>query len=183
MDGTVCPLSRTGQGKEEDSLLPSWGQGSRCASLLCGCKIIDPDYEFLQQDLSTARPDTSANYYWPVTSARYQSPWESGSPFLGHPLQLPLGSCPQLRWVLSPPGSRQTCRQPCPRKSASAASQTLDSSGCRKDPPPATPLAVRQHLRTIPAEPSLRPVHPLPPFRCYSSLSARRFLSLCRLRG
>ena len=89
----------------------------------------DPDYEFLQQDLSNADqiPQQVACNLSPLP----ESLGESGSPFLGHPLQLPLGSCPQPDGS-SAPGQQTDVPPALPeKKRRSAASQTLDSSGCR----------------------------------------------------
>lgn len=84
----------------------------------------DPDYEFLQQDLSNAdqTPPQAACSLSPLP----ESLGEAGPPFLGHPFQLPLSSCPQQE-------GQQTDTPPAlpEKKRRSAASQTTDSSGCR----------------------------------------------------
>lgn len=89
----------------------------------------DPDYEFLQQDLSNADqiPQQVACNLSPLP----ESLGESGSPFLGHSFQLPLGSCPQPEGPLAL--GQQTDTPPAlpEKKRRSAASQTADSSGCR----------------------------------------------------
>ncbi|MEJ1271753.1 Rap guanine nucleotide exchange factor (GEF) 1 [Cricetulus griseus] len=99
------------------------GQCSRNTS----CETLDhydPDYEFLQQDLSNAdqTPPQAACSLSPLP----ESLGEAGPPFLGHPLQLPLGSCPQQE-------GQQTDTPPAlpEKKRRSAASQTTDSSGCK----------------------------------------------------
>lgn len=89
----------------------------------------DPDYEFLQQDLSSA-DQIPQQVAWNL-SPLPESLGESGSPFPGHPLQLPLGSCPQPDGS-SAPGQQTDVPPALPeKKRRSAASQTLDSSGCR----------------------------------------------------
>lgn len=89
----------------------------------------DPDYEFLQQDLSHADqiPQQVACSLSPLP----ESLGESGSPFLGHPFQLPLGSCPQPEGPSA--AGLQTDTPPAlpEKKRRSAASQTTDSSSCR----------------------------------------------------
>lgn len=84
----------------------------------------DPDYEFLQQDLSNAdqTPPQAACSLSPLP----ESLGESGPPFIGHPFQLPLGSCPQQegQQIDTPPALPE-------KKRRSAVSQTTDSSGCR----------------------------------------------------
>lgn len=84
----------------------------------------DPDYEFLQQDLSNADqiPPQAACSLSPLP----ESLGEAGPPFLGHTFQLPLGSYPQQEGQLTdtPPALPE-------KKRRSAASQTTDSSGCR----------------------------------------------------
>lgn len=80
----------------------------------------DPDYEFLQQDLSNAdqTPPQAACSLSPLP----ESLGESGPSFLGHPFQLP----PQQE-------GQQTDTPPAlpEKKRRSAVSQTTDSSGCR----------------------------------------------------
>lgn len=89
----------------------------------------DPDYEFLQEDLSNVDqiPQQVACNLSPLP----ESLGESGSPFLSHPFQLPVGSCPQLEGPLAP--GQPTDMPPAlpEKKRRSAASQTADSSGCR----------------------------------------------------
>lgn len=89
----------------------------------------DPDYEFLQQDLSNADqiPQQVACNLSPLP----ESLGESGSSFLGHPFQLPLASCPQPDGPLAPGQQRDTPPALPEKKRRSAASQTADSSGCR----------------------------------------------------
>lgn len=89
----------------------------------------DPDYEFLQQDLSNTDqiPQQVACNLSPLP----ESSGESGSPFLGPPFQLPLGSC-ALPEGPSATGLQMDTPPALPeKKRRSAASQTTDSSGCR----------------------------------------------------
>lgn len=100
-------------------------------SLVVNTDHYDPDYEFLQQDLSNADqiPQQVACNLSPLP----ESLGESGSPFLGHPFQLPPapGSCPQPEGPLAP-GQQIDMPPALPeKKRRSAASQTTDSSGCR----------------------------------------------------
>lgn len=86
----------------------------------------DPDYEFLQQDLSNADqiPQQVACNLSPLP----ESLGESGSPFPGHPLQLP----PAPPEGPSAAGQQMDMPPALPeKKRRSAASQTTDSSGCR----------------------------------------------------
>ncbi|KAM4878117.1 rap guanine nucleotide exchange factor 1 isoform 7-T7 [Thomomys bottae] len=128
----LSPCSSTGKLSRSDEQLSSLdrdsGQGSRNTS----CETLDhydPDYEFLQQDLSDADqiPQQAACSLSPLP----ESLGESGSPFLGHPFQLPLGSCPQTAGPLAP--GQQTDTPPAlpEKKRRSAASQGTDSSGSR----------------------------------------------------
>lgn len=103
--------------------------GSQYVSPVVNADHYDPDYEFLQQDLSNADqiPQQVACNLSPLP----ESLGESGSPFLGHPFQLPLGSCPQPEGP-SAPGQQVDVPPALPeKKRRSAASQTADSSGCR----------------------------------------------------
>lgn len=107
-----------------------WGLvADRCVFPVVNADHYDPDYEFLQQDLSNADqiPQQVACNLSPLP----ESLGESGSPFLGHPFQLPLGSCPQPDGPLAP--GQQTDMPPAlpEKKRRSAASQTSDSSGSR----------------------------------------------------
>ncbi|XP_048201224.1 rap guanine nucleotide exchange factor 1 [Perognathus longimembris pacificus] len=128
----LSPCSSTGKLSRSDEQLSSLdrdsGQGSRNTS----CETLDhydPDYEFLQQDLSDADqiPQQAACNLSPLP----ESLGESGSPFLGHPFQLPLGGCPQPEGPLVP--GQQTDTPPAlpEKKRRSATSQGTDSSGSR----------------------------------------------------
>ncbi|XP_055964823.1 rap guanine nucleotide exchange factor 1 isoform X5 [Sorex fumeus] len=112
----LSPCSSMGKLSKSDEQLSSLdrdsGQGSRNTS----CETLDhydPDYEFLQQDLSDADqlPPQAACSLSPLP----ESSGESGSPCLGAPFQLP----PDL-----PPALPQ-------KKRRSAASQTSEGSGGR----------------------------------------------------
>ncbi|XP_040081378.1 rap guanine nucleotide exchange factor 1 isoform X7 [Oryx dammah] len=128
----LSPCSSIGKLSKSDEQLSSLDRDSGQCSRNTSCETLDhydPDYEFLQQDLSNADqiPQQVACNLSPLP----ESLGESGSPFLGHPLQLPLGSCPQPDGSLAP--GQQTDVPPAlpEKKRRSAASQTLDSSGCR----------------------------------------------------
>ncbi|XP_069870980.1 rap guanine nucleotide exchange factor 1 isoform X1 [Dipodomys merriami] len=128
----LSPCSSTGKLSRSDEQLSSLdrdsGQGSRNTS----CETLDhydPDYEFLQQDLSDADqiPQQAACHLSPLP----ESLGESGSPFLGHPFQLPLGGCPQPEVPLAPGQQMDTPPALPEKKRRSAASQGPDGSGSR----------------------------------------------------
>ncbi|XP_052582295.1 rap guanine nucleotide exchange factor 1 isoform X7 [Peromyscus californicus insignis] len=124
----LSPCSSTGKLSRSDEQLSSLDRDSGQCSRNTSCETLDhydPDYEFLQQDLSNADqiPPQMACSLSPLP----ESLGEAGPPFLGHPFQLPLGSCPQQE-------GQQTDTPPAlpEKKRRSAASQTTtDSSGCR----------------------------------------------------
>nr|XP_042130952.1 rap guanine nucleotide exchange factor 1 isoform X7 [Peromyscus maniculatus bairdii] len=123
----LSPCSSTGKLSRSDEQLSSLDRDSGQCSRNTSCETLDhydPDYEFLQQDLSNAdqTPPQMACSLSPLP----ESLGEAGPPFLGHPFQLPLGSCPQQE-------GQQTDTPPAlpEKKRRSAASQTTDSSGCR----------------------------------------------------
>ncbi|XP_059115916.1 rap guanine nucleotide exchange factor 1 isoform X3 [Peromyscus eremicus] len=123
----LSPCSSTGKLSRSDEQLSSLDRDSGQCSRNTSCETLDhydPDYEFLQQDLSNADqiPPQMACSLSPLP----ESLGEAGPPFLGHPFQLPLGSCPQQE-------GQQTDTPPAlpEKKRKSAASQTTDSSGCR----------------------------------------------------
>ncbi|XP_027278900.1 rap guanine nucleotide exchange factor 1 isoform X4 [Cricetulus griseus] len=123
----LSPCSSTGKLSRSDEQLSSLDRDSGQCSRNTSCETLDhydPDYEFLQQDLSNAdqTPPQAACSLSPLP----ESLGEAGPPFLGHPLQLPLGSCPQQE-------GQQTDTPPAlpEKKRRSAASQTTDSSGCK----------------------------------------------------
>ncbi|XP_014637758.1 PREDICTED: rap guanine nucleotide exchange factor 1 isoform X5 [Ceratotherium simum simum] len=128
----LSPCSSMGKLSQSDEQLSSPDRDSGQCSRNTSCETLDhydPDYEFLQQDLSNADqiPQQVACNLSPLP----ESSGESGSPFLGHPFQLPLGSCPQPEGPSTP--GQQTDTPPAlpEKKRRSAASQTADSSGCR----------------------------------------------------
>ncbi|XP_006754244.1 PREDICTED: rap guanine nucleotide exchange factor 1 isoform X10 [Myotis davidii] len=128
----LSPCSSIGKLSRSDEQLSSLDRDSGQCSRNTSCETLDhydPDYEFLQQDLSNADqiPQQVACNLSPLPEAL----GESGSPFLGHPFQLPLGSCPQPDRPLAP--GQQTDTPPAlpEKKRRSAASQTSDSSGSR----------------------------------------------------
>ncbi|XP_038192166.1 rap guanine nucleotide exchange factor 1 isoform X1 [Arvicola amphibius] len=123
----LSPCSSTGKLSRSDEQLSSLDRDSGQCSRNTSCETLDhydPDYEFLQQDLSNADqiPPQAACSLSPLP----ESLGEAGPPFLGHTFQLPLGSCPQQE-------GQQTDTPPAlpEKKRRSAASQTTDSSGCR----------------------------------------------------
>ncbi|XP_077003403.1 rap guanine nucleotide exchange factor 1 isoform X2 [Tamandua tetradactyla] len=128
----LSPCSSIGKLSKSDEQLSSLDRDSGQCSRNTSCETLDhydPDYEFLQQDLSNADqiPQQVACNLSPLP----ESLGESGSPFLGHPFQLPLGNCPQPEGPLAL--GQQTDMPPAlpEKKRRSAASQTTDSSGCR----------------------------------------------------
>ncbi|XP_053415359.1 rap guanine nucleotide exchange factor 1 isoform X9 [Nycticebus coucang] len=128
----LSPCSSIGKLSKSDEQLSSLDRDSGQCSRNTSCETLDhydPDYEFLQQDLSNVDqiPQQVACNLSPLP----ESLGESGSPFLSHPFQLPLGSCPQPEGPLAP--GQQTDVPPAlpEKKRRSAASQTMDSSGCR----------------------------------------------------
>ncbi|XP_030775721.1 rap guanine nucleotide exchange factor 1 isoform X8 [Rhinopithecus roxellana] len=128
----LSPCSSIGKLSKSDEQLSSLDRDSGQCSRNTSCETLDhydPDYEFLQQDLSNADqiPQQTAWNLSPLP----ESLGESGSPFVGHPFQLPLGSHPQPDGPLA--SGQQTDTPPAlpEKKRRSAASQTADSSGCR----------------------------------------------------
>lgn len=123
----LSPCSSTGKLSRSDEQLSSLDRDSGQCSRNTSCETLDhydPDYEFLQQDLSNAdqTPPQAACNLSPLP----ESMGESGPPFVGHSFQLPLGSCLQQ-------DGQQTDTPPAlpEKKRRSAVSQTTDSSGCR----------------------------------------------------
>lgn len=123
----LSPCSSTGKLSRSDEQLSSLDRDSGQCSRNTSCETLDhydPDYEFLQQDLSNAdqTPPQAACNLSPLP----ESMGESGPPFVGYSFQLPLGSCLQQ-------DGQQTDTPPAlpEKKRRSAVSQTMDSSGCR----------------------------------------------------
>lgn len=107
------------------------GTNTSLSLLLDQSDHYDPDYEFLQQDLSNA--DQPPQQGSGVLSPLPESLGESGSPFHGHTFQLPQGSSPPLEFCSLSGAAQPTETPPAlpEKKRRSAASQTSDSSGCR----------------------------------------------------
>ncbi|XP_060245787.1 rap guanine nucleotide exchange factor 1 isoform X18 [Meriones unguiculatus] len=123
----LSPCSSTGKLSRSDEQLSSLDRDSGQCSRNTSCETLDhydPDYEFLQQDLSNAdqTPPQAACSLSPLP----ESLGESGPLLLGRLFQLPQGNCPQQE-------GQQTDTPPAlpEKKRRSAASQTTDSSGCR----------------------------------------------------
>ncbi|KAM5329260.1 rap guanine nucleotide exchange factor 1 isoform 4-T4 [Glossophaga mutica] len=128
----LSPCSSIGKLSRSDEQLSSLDRDSGRCSRNTSCETLDhydPDYEFLQQDLSNADqiPQPVACNLSPLP----ESLGESGSPFLGHPFQLPLGSCHQPDGPPAPGPPADTPPALPEKKRRSAASQTADGSGCR----------------------------------------------------
>ncbi|XP_037014411.2 rap guanine nucleotide exchange factor 1 isoform X7 [Artibeus jamaicensis] len=128
----LSPCSSIGKLSRSDEQLSSLDRDSGQCSRNTSCETLDhydPDYEFLQQDLSNADqiPQPAACNLSPLP----ESLGESGSPFLSHPFQLPLGSCPQPDGPLAPGPPADMPPALPEKKRRSAASQTADGSGCR----------------------------------------------------
>ncbi|XP_006892660.1 PREDICTED: rap guanine nucleotide exchange factor 1, partial [Elephantulus edwardii] len=128
----LSPCSSIGKLSKSDEQLSSLDRDSGQCSRNTSCETLDhydPDYEFLQQDLSNADqlPQQVACNLSPLP----ESLGESGSPFLGQPFQLSFGNCPQPEEHVTL--GQQTDTPPAlpEKKRRSAASQTTDSSGCR----------------------------------------------------
>lgn len=127
----LSPCSSIGKLSRSDEQLSSLDRDSGQCSRNTSCETLDhydPDYEFLQQDLSHADqiPQPAACNLSPLP----ESLGEAGSPFLGHPFQLP-SSCPPLEGPGAP--GRPTDMPPAlpEKKRRSAASQTADGPGGR----------------------------------------------------
>ncbi|KAM4850640.1 rap guanine nucleotide exchange factor 1 isoform X11 [Urocitellus parryii] len=128
----LSPCSSIGKLSKSDEQLSSLDRDSGQCSRNTSCETLDhydPDYEFLQQDLSNA--DQIPQHVACNLSPLPESLGETGSPFPSHPFQLPLGSCPQSEGPSAL--GRQTDTPPAlpEKKRRSAASQASDSAGCR----------------------------------------------------
>ncbi|KAM4647809.1 rap guanine nucleotide exchange factor 1 isoform 1-T1 [Amazona ochrocephala] len=133
----LSPCSSIGKLSKSDEQLSSLDRDSGQCSRNTSCETLDqsdhydPDYEFLQQDLSNA--DQIPQQAPGILSPLPESLGESGSPFHGHAFQLPQGSSPPLEFC-SLSGAAQPAETPPAlpeKKRRSAASQTSDNSGCR----------------------------------------------------
>ncbi|KAM9067596.1 rap guanine nucleotide exchange factor 1 isoform 3-T6 [Sarcophilus harrisii] len=132
----LSPCSSIGKLSKSDEQLSSLDRDSGQCSRNTSCETLDhydPDYEFLQQDLSTADqiPQQVACNLSPLP----ESVGESGSPFHGRPFQLPPSNSPQPELGNPLPMGHPTDTPPAlpEKKRRSAASQTTDSSSssCR----------------------------------------------------
>ncbi|XP_010719225.1 rap guanine nucleotide exchange factor 1 isoform X7 [Meleagris gallopavo] len=132
----LSPCSSIGKLSKSDEQLSSLDRDSGQCSRNTSCETLDqsdhydPDYEFLQQDLSNA--DQIPQQVPGILSPLPESLGESGSPFHGHAFQLPQGSSSPLEFC-SVSGAVQPTETPPAlpeKKRRSAASQTSDS-GCR----------------------------------------------------
>ncbi|XP_032933331.1 rap guanine nucleotide exchange factor 1 isoform X7 [Catharus ustulatus] len=133
----LSPCSSIGKLSKSDEQLSSLDRDSGQCSRNTSCETLDqsdhydPDYEFLQQDLSNA--DQIPQQGSSVLSPLPESLGESGSPFHGQTFQLPQGSSPPLELcTLSVPAQPTETPPALPeKKRRSAASQTSENSGCR----------------------------------------------------
>ncbi|XP_034649468.1 rap guanine nucleotide exchange factor 1 isoform X5 [Trachemys scripta elegans] len=130
----LSPCSSIGKLSKSDEQLSSLGRDSGQCSRNTSCETLDhydPDYEFLQQDLSNA--DQIPQQVPSILSPLPESLGECGSPFHGHVFQLPPGSSPQLQYCSPLTGTQSTETPPAlpEKKRRSAASQTSDNAGCR----------------------------------------------------
>ncbi|NXN95827.1 RPGF1 factor, partial [Rhinopomastus cyanomelas] len=134
----LSPCSSIGKLSKSDEQLSSLDRDSGQCSRNTSCETLDqsdhydPDYEFLQQDLSSA--DQIPQQVPGILSPLPESLGESGSPFHGHAFQLPQGSSPPLEFCNLSGAAQPTETPPAlpEKKRRSAASQTSDnSSGCR----------------------------------------------------
>ncbi|CAM5103187.1 unnamed protein product [Natator depressus] len=130
----LSPCSSMGKLSKSDEQLSSLDRDSGQCSRNTSCETLDhydPDYEFLQQDLSNA--DQIPQQVPSILSPLPESLGECGSPFHGHVFQLPPGSSPQPQYC-SPLTATQSTETPPAlpeKKRRSAASQTSDNAGCR----------------------------------------------------
>ncbi|XP_053863409.1 rap guanine nucleotide exchange factor 1 isoform X1 [Malaclemys terrapin pileata] len=130
----LSPCSSIGKLSKSDEQLSSLGRDSGQCSRNTSCETLDhydPDYEFLQQDLSNA--DQIPQQVPSILSPLPESLGECGSPFHGHVFQLPPGSSPQPQYCSPLTGTQSTETPPAlpEKKRRSAASQTSDNAGCR----------------------------------------------------
>ncbi|OXB73503.1 UNVERIFIED_CONTAM: hypothetical protein H355_012470 [Colinus virginianus] len=132
----LSPCSSIGKLSKSDEQLSSLDRDSGQCSRNTSCETLDqsdhydPDYEFLQQDLSNA--DQIPQQVPGILSPLPESLGESGSPFHGHTFQLPQNSSSPLEFCNLSGAVQPTETPPAlpEKKRRSAASQTSDS-GCR----------------------------------------------------
>ncbi|XP_065504431.1 rap guanine nucleotide exchange factor 1 isoform X6 [Caloenas nicobarica] len=133
----LSPCSSIGKLSKSDEQLSSLDRDSGQCSRNTSCETLDqsdhydPDYEFLQQDLSNA--DQIPQQVPGILSPLPESLGESGSPFHGHTFQLPQGSSPPLEFCSLSGTAPPTETPPAlpEKKRRSAASQTSENSSCR----------------------------------------------------
>uniref|UniRef100_A0A7M4EFT3 CRK SH3-binding GNRP n=1 Tax=Crocodylus porosus TaxID=8502 RepID=A0A7M4EFT3_CROPO len=133
----LSPCNSIGKLSKSDEQLSSLDRDSGQCSRNTSCETLDhsdhydPDYEFLQQDLSNA--DQIPQQGPSILSPLPESLGESGSPFHGHGFQIPQGSSPQPEHCSTLVATQSTETPPAlpEKKRRSAASQTSDNSGCR----------------------------------------------------
>ncbi|XP_071673629.1 rap guanine nucleotide exchange factor 1 isoform X9 [Patagioenas fasciata] len=133
----LSPCSSIGKLSKSDEQLSSLDRDSGQCSRNTSCETLDqsdhydPDYEFLQQDLSNA--DQIPQQVPGILSPLPESLGESGSPFHGHTFQLPQGSSPPLEFCSLSGAAPPTETPPAlpEKKRRSAASQTSENSSCR----------------------------------------------------
>ncbi|XP_010175493.1 rap guanine nucleotide exchange factor 1 [Antrostomus carolinensis] len=130
----LSPCNSIGKLSKSDEQLSSLDRDSGQCSRNTSCETLDhydPDYEFLQQDLSNA--DQIPQQVPGILSPLPESLGESGSPFHGHAFQLPQGTSPPLEFCSLSGAAQPTETPPAlpEKKRRSAASQTSDNSGCR----------------------------------------------------
>ncbi|XP_062446631.1 rap guanine nucleotide exchange factor 1 isoform X8 [Rhea pennata] len=133
----LSPCSSIGKLSKSDEQLSSLDRDSGQCSRNTSCETLDqsdhydPDYEFLQQDLSNA--DQIPQQVPSILSPLPESLGESGSPFHGHAFQLPQGSSPPLEFCSLTGAAQPTETPPAlpEKKRRSATSQTSDNSGCK----------------------------------------------------
>ncbi|TFK02748.1 ADP-ribosylation factor-like protein 9 [Platysternon megacephalum] len=129
----LSPCSSMGKLSKSDEQLSSLDRDSGQCSRNTSCETLDhydPDYEFLQQDLSNA--DQIPQQMPSILSPLPEALGECGSPFHGHVFQLPQGSSPQPQYCSPLTGTQSETPPALPeKKRRSAASQTSDNTGCR----------------------------------------------------
>uniref|UniRef100_A0A8D0HI41 CRK SH3-binding GNRP n=1 Tax=Sphenodon punctatus TaxID=8508 RepID=A0A8D0HI41_SPHPU len=130
----VSPCNSIGKLSKSDEQLSSLDRDSGQCSRNTSCETLDhydPDYEFLQQDLSNA--DQIPHQVPSILSPLPESLGESGSPFHGHTFPLPQGSSLPPEYCSPLPATQPMDTPPAlpEKKRRSAASQSLENSSCR----------------------------------------------------